>query len=127
MISTSLEVTQTVSDEMLASAVGSGDASVFATPMMIALMEKASLLCIAPLLNEGETSVGTTINVSHLSATPAGCHVRAVATVTAVDRKKITFHVEAYDDESLIGEGTHERFVVDRVKFEQKANQKLNR
>ena len=126
MRGTKFEISQTVTKELLASVVGSGTVSVFATPMMIALMEKASSQCIAPFLKDDETSVGTLINVTHLSATPLGCSVRAVATVTAVDRKKVTFHVEAYDDTSLIGEGTHERFIVNQPQFELKAFQKIN-
>lgn len=114
----------TVTAANIASNVGSGKVQVFATPMMIALMEKAAVLSLEPFLDEGQSSVGTQINVSHCSATPMGMKVWAESEVTAVDRRKITFSVKAYDERGLIGEGTHERFIIDIDKFIAKAEGK---
>lgn len=125
MIGKDFEVTKFVSEELLAKAVGSGDVAVFATPMMIAMMEEAAAKCIAPMLEPGQTSVGTMMNTSHAAATPAGMQVRAVATVTEVDGRSITFRVEAFDEAGLIGEGTHSRVIVNRSRFEEKARSKL--
>lgn len=97
--------------------VGSGLVKVFATAMMIALMEKAATLSIQPLLPDGQGSVGIHVNVSHCSATPIGMKVWADSEVIAVDRRKITFSVKAYDEKGLIGEGIHERFIIDVDKF----------
>ena len=104
--------------------VGSGKVQVFATPMMIALMEKAAALSIEPVLGPGQSSVGTHINVSHCAATPMGMHVWAETEVTEIDRRKVTFSVKAYDERGLIGEGTHERFIIDVEKFIAKAESK---
>lgn len=108
----------------VATNVGSGKVQVFATPMMIALMEKAATLSIEPVLEQGQSSVGTHINVSHCSATPMGMKVWAETEVIAIDRRKITFSVKAYDERGLIGEGTHERFIIDVDKFIEKAASK---
>ena len=116
----------TVTKDKLASSVGSGAADVFATPMMIALMENSAFENLANFLDEGETSVGTEISVSHTSATPFGMEVYAVSTITAVGGHKIDFKIEAYDSCGLIGEATHSRFVVNSEKFIAKANSKLN-
>ena len=96
--------------------VGSGELLVYATPCMVALMEGAACEAIAPL-PEGKTSVGTELNVAHKAATPVGLEVRAEAEVTAVDGNTITFHVAAYDEAGLIGEGTHKRVVVSSERF----------
>lgn len=125
MIGKTFEVTKFVSEELLAKAVGSGDVAVFATPMMIAMMEEAAAKCIAPMLESDQTSVGTMMNTSHAAATPAGMQVRAVATVTDVDGRSVTFRVEAFDETGLIGEGTHGRVIVNRSRFEEKAQAKL--
>lgn len=111
----------TVTSANVATGVGSGRVQVFATPMMIALMEKAAVLSIDPCLEEGQSSVGTHINVSHCSATPIGRRVRAESEVIAIDRKKVTFSVKAYDENGLIGEGTHERVIIDIDRFQTKA------
>ena len=104
---------------------GSGTLPVFATPFMCALMEKAAWMAIAPGLNEGDSSVGTKLNISHLSATPVGLKVWAESEVTAVDGKRIELKVAAYDEKGLIGEGTHERFIIANERFVAKANRKL--
>ena len=113
-----------VTQDMLASNVGSGLVKVFATAMMIALIEKAAVLSIEPYLDEGQGSVGTQVNVSHCSATPLGMKVHAETELIAIDRRKLTFKVAAYDERGLIGEGLHERFIIDMQKFQSKAESK---
>ena len=114
----------TVTEANIATNVGSGKVQVFSTPMMIALMEKAAVLSIEPFLEKGQSSVGTHISVSHCAATPMGMHVWAETEVTEIDRRKVTFTVKAYDERGLIGEGTHERFIIDVEKFQSKAENK---
>lgn len=106
-----------VTDAFTAITAGSGDMPVLATPMMTALMENAAMLAVRDELPEGSTTVGGHIESSHLKPTPVGEVVRAEAEVTNVDGRKIEFKVAAYAGETLIGEGTHLRFIVDREKF----------
>ena len=108
----------------LASYVGSGDVEVYATPMMIALMEEVSAKCLQQFLEEGMASVGMHIATSHIAATPKGMTVKAQAQITAVDGRKVSFAIKAYDEAGLIGEGTHERFIVNRQKFQEKTQAK---
>lgn len=108
---------QTVSEALTAMQMGSGDLPVFATPAMMALMENAAMMAVANDLPEGCTTVGGHIESSHLRPSKIGEKVSAVAEVTKVDGKKIEFKVAAYSGETLLGEGTHLRFVVDREKF----------
>lgn len=105
--------------------VGSGSLLVYATPCMVALMEGAACEAIASALPEGKTSVGTMLNISHLSATPVGLEVYAEAEVTAVEGNTITFAVAAYDESGKIGEGTHQRAVISSQRFLDKAYAKL--
>jgi predicted thioesterase len=114
----------TVTAGNTAATVGSGGLAVFATPMMIALMEKAALDVVQPYLGEGESTVGTLVNVKHMAATPVGMTVRAVARLEAVDGRRLRFAVEAYDDKEKIGEGVHERFIILADRFLAKAKQK---
>lgn len=114
-----------VTKENTASAVGSGGLLVFGTPFMIAIMEKAACECINPYLEEGQSSVGTMLNVVHTSATPVGMEVRAEATLTAIDGRKLSFDVVAYDEKGEIGKGTHERFIINEEKFLAKTYDKL--
>ena len=107
----------TVNDAVTAVAMGSGDMSVLATPAMMALMENAALLAVADHLPDGCTTVGGHITSSHLKPSKLGDTVMATATVTRVDGKKIEFRVEAHCGDTLLGEGTHLRFIVDREKF----------
>ena len=116
----------TVSEKDLASAVGSGSLRVLATPLMIMLMEKAACNCLAEFLEGDETTVGTELNVKHVSATPCGMKVRAEAELTEVNGRCFTFSVKSYDEAGLIGEGTHQRFLVYGEKFTAKAESKLN-
>lgn len=111
------EITTLVEREDTAAEVGSGSLLVYATPCMVALMEGAACDAIADALAEGQTSVGTELNIKHVSATPVGLEVRAEAEVTAVEGKIITFQVKAYDEAGLIGEGTHKRAVISAQRF----------
>ena len=111
------EVITQVEREDTAAEVGSGSLLVYATPCMVALMEGAACEAISSALPEGQTSVGTELNIKHVSATPVGLEVRAVAEVTAVEGKVITFEVKAYDEAGLIGEGTHKRAVINAQRF----------
>ena len=117
-------VKEIVNETNTAKIVGSGLLDVFATPMMIALMEKASCVAIENCLDEGMTTVGTMVNVEHVSATPIGMEVSVESTVTAVDGRKISFEVVAYDEVGMIGKGTHDRFIVNAEKFTAKTYSK---
>lgn len=119
------EVATIVEREDTAQEVGSGSLLVYATPCMIALMEGAACEAIADCLPDTKTSVGTELNISHLSATPVGLEVRAEAEVTAVDGNTITFQVTAYDEACKIGEGTHKRVIVSTQRFLDKVYDKL--
>ncbi len=110
-----------VDEHRTASAMGSGSVPTFATPAMIVLMEQAAVNAIQRYLEEGQDSVGTLVNVTHRAPTPIGRRVRAEAEVTAVEGSRITFNVRAYDWIELIGDGTHQRVVVDREQFLWKA------
>lgn len=115
-----------VTEENTASAMGSGSLEVFATPAMVALMEECSWKLVQPYLEEGQGTVGTGLEIQHLSATPLGMEVTCQSTLTEVDGRKLTFEVEAYDAAGLIGKGTHQRFIVDNARFQAKANAKAN-
>ena len=106
-----------VDEGVTAIAMGSGDMPVLATPAMMALMENAAMLAVADHLPEDCTTVGGQISATHLKPTPVGETVTATATVVKVDGKKIEFKVEAHCGDTLLGEGTHLRFVVDKEKF----------
>ena len=118
------EAAVVVSDKNTAAAVKSGTLPVFATPMMTALMEEAAAGLLEKYLPDEETSVGISISVEHKAATPVGMNVRAVAEITAVDGRKISFGVKAFDEKEEIGAGTHERFIVRKEKFMMKAESK---
>lgn len=126
VIGSEMTSTTNVTEEKLAVNVGSGDLRVFATPMMTAIMENAAAKCLGKFLDEGETSVGTALNISHSSATPLGMGVHAVAKITSVDGRKVDFEVTAYDEVGEIGKGTHSRFVVFSEKFQSKTDAKKN-
>lgn len=104
---------------------GSGTLKVYATPAMIALMEKTSMELAAPYLNEGEATVGTEINVRHLSATPVGGQVECESELIEIDGRRLSFKVTAKDNKGIIGEGTHQRFIINTEKFLAKAYDKL--
>ena len=115
---------QTVTAEMSAARIGSGLVEVFATPMMVALIEQTCLESVIPYLDEGQGTVGTLVNVSHVSATPVGMRVWCESELVEVDRRRLVFKVKAYDECGLIGEGTHERFIIDNAKFMEKIKNK---
>ena len=114
-----------VEKEDTAQIVGSGDLLVYATPCMVALMEGAAWESIAPYLADGESSVGTMMQVAHTAATPVGMEVRAESIVTAVDGRKVTFEIVAYDEAGEIGRATHERFIIKADRFLEKTYDKL--
>ena len=119
------EASTLVEREDTAAEVGSGSLLVYATPCMVALMEGAACEAINEALTEDQSSVGISLNIEHLSATPVGLEVRAEAEVTAVEGKIITFAITAYDEAGKIGEGTHKRCVISSQKFLDKAYAKL--
>ncbi len=119
------EAATLVEREDTAKEVGSGDLLVYATPCMVALMEGAACEAIADCISESQTTVGTMLNIEHISATPVGLEVRAEATVTAVEGKVITFDVHAYDEAGEIGKGTHKRVLINSQKFLERTYNKL--
>jgi len=111
-----------VKDTDTAKAFGSGDISVYASPMMIGLMENAALFCVEEYLPQGFTTVGINVNVNHLKSTPVGMKVYALAKLESIKGKKLHFTVEAHDEEGLIGEGSHIRYIVNSEEFLKKIN-----
>ena len=120
------EKTELVTNDNTAMKYGSGGVAVYATPAMVGLMEGTCLAAVDPHLPEGMATVGTNLNIKHLAATPVGMRVRAIAELTEIAGKKLSFTVKAYDDKELIGEGTHERYIIDLEKFLQKNEAKKN-
>lgn len=106
-----------VTDGNTAEFIGSGDMAVLATPAMIALMENAAMLAVALHLDEGDTTVGSMISTSHLKPSKIGATISAIAELVKVDGRKLSFKIEAYDGDVLIGSGEHVRYVVHREKF----------
>lgn len=115
---------EVVTYELTAAKVGSGLVEVYATPMMITLMEKTCSTAVEPYLEDGEGTVGTLVNVSHCAATPVGMNVYCDCELIEIDRRRLVFKVTAYDERGVIGEGMHERFVINKEKFQAKVNQK---
>lgn len=113
-----------VTEENTAKVMGSGALDVFATPAMIALMEKTAWTSVADELDEGCGTVGISLNVAHSAPTPLGMKVTCESELTGIDGRKLTFYVKAYDEKGVIGEGTHERFIIQNEKFQKKANMK---
>lgn len=114
-----------VDENYTAKTMGSGTLEVFATPAMIALMEKTAWKSVQDHLDEGQGTVGIALDVKHVAATPLGMKVCCESQLIQIDGKKLTFSVKAYDEIGLIGEGTHERFIVMNEKFQNKANEKV--
>lgn len=115
-----------VGEEHTAPRVGSGKVHVLATPVMINVIEAAALAAVEHLLPEGHQSLGTRLDVRHIAATPVGMRVTATAQVTKVEGRTIAFRVEARDERELIGDGTHERVVVNVARFDQRVQKKLS-
>lgn len=116
-----------VTPDNTAQAAGSGLLPVFATPWMAALMENAAVQAVQGALSPEEGTVGTRLDVTHDAATPVGMKVWAEAEVTAVEGRKLTFSVSAFDEAGKIGGGTHQRFVIQPEKFLTRAQAKLNK
>lgn len=116
-----------VEDAQTARHLGSGNVSVLATPEMIRLMEGAAVSAVDPLLPEGYSTVGIQIQVNHLAATPLGMRVRVRAELQQADGRKLTFRVQAFDELEQIGEGTHQRMIIDLARFKQRVEEKLTR
>lgn len=124
-LNSTAEVSEKVTENNTAIKFASGTAPVYATPALVGLMENASVQAIASQLPEGIGTVGISMNIKHVSATPIGMTVRAKAVLTEQDRRKLTFKVEAFDDAGLVGEAVHERFIIESAPFLQKAQSKL--
>lgn len=119
------ECVKEVTLENTASALGSGTLDVYATPAMIALMEETCMVSVQSELEDGWGTVGTGLNIDHLSATPVGMKVRCISNLVEVDGRKLVFDVQAFDEVGLIGQGTHVRFMIQNEKFFKKAQRKL--
>ena len=115
----------TVQEDQTAKHLGSGDLAVLGTPYMIALMENTARKSVQPHLDQTQGTVGTLVNVKHVAATPVGMEVRCETRLVEVDRKRLVFEVKCFDACGLIGEGMHERFIIDNEKFMQKTYAKL--
>ena len=115
---------KTVTKELSAKVWGSGAVDVYATPCMIALVEETAWRSVQDELEPGQATVGTKLDVAHLAATPIGMRVWCETELVEIDRRRLVFAVTAYDEAGKIGEGTHERFIVDVDRFQAKANAK---
>jgi fluoroacetyl-CoA thioesterase len=120
----SKEILLTVTEAITAKHLGSGTLAVLATPSMIALMEGTSHQMVTPFLTPQQSTVGVLVNVRHLAATPLGMAIRIHSELVSVEGRKLTFKVEAYDAVEKIGEGVHERFVIDLARFEDRLKRK---
>ena len=117
--------TVTVNEENTAKAMGSGTLDVFATPALIALMEETCWRSVANELEEGCGTVGTLLEIKHTAPTPVGMKVTCESVLTEVDGRRLVFEVTAHDAKGVVGEGSHERFIIQNEKFQVKANAKL--
>ena len=115
---------QMVTPDLTADRIGSGLVQVFATPMLVALMEQTCNESVTPLLEAGQGTVGTHIDISHSAATPVGMKVWCDSELVEVDRRRLVFTVKAFDECGPIGEGRHERFIIDSEKFQAKIDAK---
>lgn len=118
----SYEIKRPVTEKDTAARAASGAVEVFATPIMIAWMEEASLQLVQKELEEGLTTVGTEVNIRHLKGSLVGTQMKVVSTLKEIDRKRLVFDVAVYEEEGdvLVGEGTHTRFIIDTAKFFEK-------
>jgi predicted thioesterase len=115
-----------VTEDKTARALGSGNVNVYSTPAMIALLEAAAIDALKNYLSEGQSSVGVSLNVNHVAATPLGMTVVAKAVLREVDGRRLVFEVSASDDVELVGEGIHERFLIDQARFEERVGKKAS-
>lgn len=111
-----------VTEALTAKAMGSGELPVYATPAMVTLVEETAWKSVAPVLEPGQGTVGTKLDLAHLAATPLGRKVRCETELIEIDRRRLTFSAEVFDEAGKIGEGTHERFIVDSERFLAKAH-----
>lgn len=114
----------TVTEDITAKTMGSGELEVFATPAMLALMEKTAQTSVAEYLEEGSGTVGIKADLSHVAASPLGMKIYCDSELVQIDGRKLTFRIEARDDIEVIGTAVHERFIVDNVRFQEKTNRK---
>lgn len=117
--------TITVTPDKTAEVMGSGTLPVFATPAMVALMENTAAESVEALVGEGNTTVGTVINVKHLSADPIGAEVTCESELVEVDGRRLVFEIKASDRDGVVGEAHHERFIIDKTRFMDKVQKKL--
>ena len=115
----------TVTEDMTAASAGSGGQPVFSTPHMVALMETTAWSSVEPYMDEGKSTVGTHLDIAPLSASPVGAQVRSESELVEIDGRRLVFRVSASDDAGLIGEGMHERFIIDIEKFMARTEAKL--
>lgn len=118
------ETKDVVNESNIAKTLRSGELKVYATPAMVALMEEAAYKSIQDELEEGKGSVGILMNIKHLTSTPIGMEVIAKSELIEIDRKRMVFKVEAFDERGKIGEGIHERFIIDNEQFQNKTDNK---
>ena len=111
-----------VTEALTAKAMGSGELRVYATPAMVALVEETAWKSVAPALEPGQGTVGTKLDLAHLAATPLGRKVRCETELVEIDRRRLVFSAKVWDEAGKIGEGTHERFIVDNERFQAKAD-----
>lgn len=121
------EVEKVVGEKDTAASFGSGAVLVFATPMMVGLMENAALNTVDSHLPENYSTVGIHLDVKHMAATPVGMKVRATAELIEIDGKKLKFKIEAYDEKDKIGEGYHSRYIINVPKFIEASKDKLQK
>ena len=121
-----ITLSEEVVPENTARTWGSGSLPVYATPAMCTLIERAAVALLSDKLDEGMTTVGTKLNIAHVSATPVGGKVDCHCTLTEIDRKRLEFHVEVTDAKGRVGIGTHERFIVEAESFMEKAEHKFD-
>jgi predicted thioesterase len=114
-----------VAQQHTAPHVGSGLVRVLATPVMVNLMEAAALQAVEGLLPQGYQTVGTHLDVTHFAATPVSMHVRVYAELTGIEKRTLTFKVHAEDDKERIGEGMHERIIINLERFDMRMLAKL--
>lgn len=114
-----------VTDTITAKEIGSGELPVLATPYLIALAEETAWRSVAEYLEEGQGTVGTKIEFSHVSATPVSMKIWCESTLTEIDRRRLVFSIKVFDECGLIGEGMHERFIIDNGRFMEKTMNKL--
>ena len=115
---------QVVTEQITAAHIGSSLVKVLATPMMIAMIEQTCHESLSPYLELGQGSVGTHVDVSHCAASPVGMRIWCDSELIEIDRRRLLFKVAAYDECGLIGQGFHERFIIDNAKFQAKVDNK---